>query len=390
VRIPRTVVALGVVSLLTDLSSEMIYPLLPLFLTAVLGAGPLALGWIEGAAESVASFLKLISGLVADRLPRRKPLVLAGYGLSGLVRPLVGLANSWPVVSVIRVLDRTGKGLRTSPRDALIADVTADGARGRSFGFHRSMDHAGAVLGPLAAAGLLKLGVSLRTVFLLAAFPAVLVLLTIVFAVREPERRTLRAAAALDLHALRELGPRFWRLLAAIALFTLGNSTDAFLLLALSGAGVDDASVALLWAAHHVVKMGSSYASGRLSDRIGRRIPLLAGWLLYALVYAGFGFFQSEAALITTFLVYGLYFGLTEATERAWVADLVPARLRGTAYGAYNGSVGIAALPASLLFGWIWTTAGRSAAFLTGSALALAAGILLVAVSQPALDRTAN
>lgn len=381
--IPRTVVALGLVSLLTDLSSEMIYPLLPMFLSAALGAGPLALGWIEGAAESVAALLKLVSGVAADRLARRKPLVLLGYGLSGLVRPLVGLAQSWPAVGAIRLLDRTGKGLRTSPRDALIADVTPERARGAAYGFHRSMDHAGAVLGPLAAAGLIALGVSLRGVFLLAAVPAALVVFTIVFGVREPERHTARNSGRPDLSGLRELGPRFWRLLAAIVLFTLGNSTDAFLLLALSGAGVADSSVALLWSAHHMLKMASSYASGLLSDRVGRRTPLLAGWALYSAVYAGFAYFESKPALIATFLAYGLYFGLTEASERAWVADLVPVRLRGTAFGAYNAAIGIAALPASVLFGWIWHSAGKRAAFLTGAALALAAGLLLLLVSRP-------
>jgi MFS family permease len=389
VKIPRTVVALGLVSLLTDLSSEMIYPLLPLFLTTVLAAGPLVLGWIEGAAETVASLLKLASGLLADRVSRRKPLVLAGYSLSSVVRPLVGLAGSWPVVAVIRLLDRTGKGVRTSPRDALIADATPVALRGRAYGFHRSMDHAGAVLGPLVAAGLLKLGVPLRTVFLLAAVPAALVILTIVFGVRESERSMPAAKTPMDLASIRELGAEFWQLLGAILLFTLGNSTDAFLLLALSAAGVGESSIALLWAAHHVVKMVASYVSGRLSDRIGRRRPMLAGWALYAVVYACFAFFQSEAALVATFLVYGLYYGLTEATERAWVSDLVPPHLRGTAFGAYNATVGVAALPASVLFGWIWKASGRPAAFLTGSGLALAASVLLLLVSRRTSTRTA-
>jgi len=374
------VLALGWVSLLTDLSSEMIYPLLPAFLASVLGAGAVALGAIEGVAETTASVLKVASGFWSDRVRRRKPLVLAGYGLSGACRPLIGLAAAWPHVLGLRFADRVGKGLRTSPRDALIADAVPPTARGAAFGFHRAMDHAGAVLGPLAAAGLLALGLPLRAVFLLAAVPATAVVATLVWGVREePAPRPGPRAEGEDTEPWA-VSPSFRRFLAALALFTLGNSTDAFLLLRLTDAGVSPSGVALLWSAHHVVKMASTYLGGRLSDRAGRKPLVLGGWLWYAAVYAGFAFASSPGALVALFLSYGLYFGLSEPVERAWAADLSSRNHRGRAYGLYHGAVGIAALPASLLFGLLWTTWGAPAAFLTGAALAAAGGALLLAV----------
>ncbi|MBI5014007.1 MAG: MFS transporter [Deltaproteobacteria bacterium] len=383
--LPRTVVALGFVSLLTDLSSEMIYPLLPAFLAGTLGAGPAVLGMIEGVAEATASLVKILSGLWADRVRRRKPLVLAGYSLSGACRPLIGLAGSWVSVLGLRFGDRIGKGLRTSPRDALIADAVAPTVRGQAFGFHRSMDHAGAVLGPLAASGLLAVGVGLRSVFLLAAVPAAAVVLAILWGVREaaspdPAEPPGTPAAGSPL----SLSPGFRRLLAAVTLFTLGNSTDAFLLLRLSGAGVTTSGVALLWSAHHGIKMVSTYAGGRLSDRLGRKPLLVSGWFYYAAVYAGFAVAVSRSGLIALFLAYGVYYGLTEPVERAWAADLSTRGLRGRAYGFYHGAVGLAALPASLLFGALWSSFGAPVAFFTGSALALASSVLLVFVpSRP-------
>jgi MFS family permease len=380
--LPATVVALGVVSLLTDLSSEMIYPLLPVFLTTVLGAGPQALGLIEGVAESTASLLKVVSGRWSDRARRRKPLVVAGYSLAGAVRPLIGLATAWPAVLLLRFADRVGKGLRTSPRDALIADATPVPRRGEAFGLQRAMDHAGAVAGPLVAAALLTFaGLSLRTVFLLAVLPAVAVVVVLIAWVRERPRDEPVAASKV-FGAWRELGRPFHTVLAAVLLFTLGNSTDAFLLLRLSGVGVPAAGVALVWSAFHVVKMLSAYAAGRVSDRIGRRPLLTAGWALYAAVYLAFALANSRGAMLATFLVYGAYYGLAEPVERAWVADLAPAHLRGTAFGLYHGVVGLAALPASLLFGLLWQHFGAPAAFLTGSGLALAATALLALVPR--------
>jgi len=378
-RLPGTVVALGVVSFFTDLSSEMIYPLLPLFLTTVLAAGPRALGVIEGVAETTAAGVKLLSGLWADRLRRRKPLVVAGYSLAGLVRPLIGLAGSWLAVLLLRFADRVGKGLRSSPRDALIADATPADRRGEAFGLQRALDHAGAVAGPLVAAALLAwAGLSLRTVFLLAAIPAVVVVVVLLAAVHEAPRQTTNASIAADAPAMRELGRPFLLVLAAVLLFTLGNSTDAFLLLRLADAGVPASGVALVWSAFHAVKMLATYAGGRLSDRWGRRPMVTAGWMVYAAVYLAFAVVDSSPAVIATFLAYGLYFGLTEPVEKAWVADLVPDRLRGTAFGLYHGTVGLAALPASLLFGLLWQRFGAPTAFATGAGLAAAASGLLL------------
>lgn len=385
-RIPRTVIALGVVSLLTDLSSEMIYPLLPIFLASVLGAGAMALGLIEGVAESTAALLKVASGVWTDRTRRRKPLIVAGYTLSGMMRPLIGLAAAWPAVLALRFADRVGKGLRTSPRDALIADVTDASARGTAYGFHRAMDHAGAVLGPLVAAVLLSFaGLPLRQVFLLSAIPAVAVLVVVLFGVKEPPLPHAAAPAGPKLLApWSALGPDYRRLLIAVLVFTLGNSTDAFLLLRLSETGVSVAGIALLWSAHHVVKMVANYYGGRLSDRVGPRAMILAGWLFYAAIYLTFGWLNSAPWLIAVFLAYGIYFGLVEPAERAWVASLVPPHLRGTAFGWYHCAIGLAALPASVTFGLLWQQWGASVAFSAGAVLAALAALLLPDVREAA------
>jgi MFS family permease len=385
-RLPRTVLYLGLVSFITDLSSEMIYPLLPLFLATVLGAGAATLGIIEGVAESTAALLKVFSGIWTDRTEKRKPLILTGYGLSSSVRPLIGLAGAWPAVLLIRFLDRMGKGLRTSPRDALIADVTPAAQRGMAYGFHRAMDHAGAVAGPLVAAALLRFaGLPLRTVFLLAAIPAVVVMLVLVTGVPEPPHPPTPATRA-QVFSLRErwqsLGADFRRLLAALLVFTLGNSTDAFLILRLSHAGVSAAWIATLWSLHHVVKMLATYFGGRWADTFHPRHLILAGWGLYAAVYAAFAWIDSAAWLIVVFLVYGVYFGLTEPCERAWVASLSPAPVRGSAFGFYHGVIGLAALPASVLFGFLWQRLGMAAAFTSGAILALAAVLLLLRVGR--------
>jgi MFS family permease len=381
--LPRTVIALGLVSFFTDLSSEMIYPLLPLFLAGVLGAGVFSLGLIEGVAETTAALLKVFSGFWSDRIRRRKPLVLAGYSLSGLARPLIGMASVWPFVLLMRFADRVGKGVRSTPRDALIADVTDPSMRGRAYGLHRAMDHAGAVAGPLVAAGLLAIsGVTLRHVFLIAAVPAAIAVVFVITAVKEPPPRGRVPRQANFRDGWGDLGLEFKHLLFALIVFTLGNSTDAFLLLRLAEQEIDARLVAVLWSLHHVVKMAATYTGGRLSDRTGRRGMVVAGWLLYAAVYLAFGFVQSRTALVAVFLVYGLYFGLTEPTEKAWVADLVPERLRGTAFGFYNGCIGLTALPASLIFGLLWKRWGVAAAFSTGAGLAVIAAILLLLVRR--------
>jgi MFS family permease len=377
--VPRTVVALGLVSLLTDLSSEMIYPLLPAFLATLLGAGVVALGIVEGAAEATASLLKIVSGTVADRVRRRKPLIIAGYAVSGVARPLIGFAVVWPMVLALRVVDRIGKGLRTAPRDALIADVTVAEARGRAYGLHRAMDNAGAVLGPLIATALLAAGLSVREVFWSAAVPAGIVIAVLALSVRESPRPAFAVSTRTgSLARLGKLGPRFPRLLVVFVIFALGNSTDAFFLLRLHEAGLAPAAVALTWAAHSAVRTVAVYCGGALADRMDRRKLLATGWLLYATIYGAMAAVDSVAALVALLVVYGLHYGAVEPTERALVAELAPPALRGSAFGWFHGAVGLAALPASALFGLLWNHAGAAAAFGFGAALAALAALLLL------------
>ncbi len=382
-------IALGVVSLLTDMSSEMIYPLLPVFVAATLGGGAVSIGLIEGIAEATAALVKLGSGVLSDRMARRKWLLVVGYGLAGSVRPLIGLARAWPVVLFIRFGDRVGKGLRGPPRDAIIADSVDADARGRAFGLHRAMDHAGAVIGPLCAFALLGLGLESREVFLAAAVPAAAVIAVLLFAVREPPREVTappagpRSRRRLRLVDLRGLGDDFRRLLLALVTFALASSTDAFLLYRMSEAGIGTSSLALVWSLHHVVKVAAAYLGGTASDRWGKRRALLtASWIGYAAVYAAFAAVSSAAGLIAVFLVYGLFIAAPEAVEKAWVTDLVPADRRGAAFGWMQAGIGLAALPASLLFGVVWWGIGPSAAFLSGSGLAILAALLVTRVGQ--------
>jgi MFS family permease len=390
-KVPKGILILGLVSFFTDLSSEMIYPLLPVFLSGVLGAGAIALGLIEGTAESTAAFAKVASGFWTDITGRRKPFIFGGYGISGLARPLIAFASGWPFVLLMRFLDRMGKGIRTSPRDALVADITQPGQRGAAFGLHRAMDHAGSVAGPLVAAALLGFSaISLRHVFLLAAIPAVFVMTIIILFVREsPAATAPKSPGHLHIHSdWKELGGNFKYFLAALLLFTLGNSTDAFLILRLSNAGVPASYIAMLWAAHNVIKMVSTYAGGRLADGFGSRKLIISGWVFYALVYAAFAVSRTPTLLIPTFLLYGIYFGLSEPSEKSLVADIVPLNLRGSAFGYYHFVSGLGALPASLLFGFLWHVFSAQAAFFAGAALAMLAAVLLqISGSRPALKR---
>ncbi len=380
------VIALGVVSLLTDFSSEMIYPLLPLFLTRVLGAGPAFVGLIEGIAESTASFLKLVSGWLSDRWRRRKGLVVGGYALSSCARPLVAAAMApWHVLA-IRFVDRVGKGVRTSPRDALLADSTDPSHRGRAFGFQRAMDHLGAAIGPLVASGLLYgLGWDLRAVFWAAAVPALLSILVLGVGVTEvpPRPRGPVEAPEPALQATFLFPPQFRRYLLVVVLFTLGNSSDAFLLLRAQEVGVGAGALPLLWAALHVVKSATSTPLGGLSDRWGRRRVIRLGWFLYGAVYVGLAVAPGPIALWGLVLAYGVYYGLTEGVERALVADLVPSEARSTAYGWFHTAVGLAALPASLVAGVLWQARGPAWAFGFGAALALAAAAMLPFALRP-------
>lgn len=381
-RLPRNVIALTLVSFFTDASSEIIYPLLPLFLTTTLHAGASAIGIIEGAAETTAAILKLGSGWWSDRVGRRKPLVVAGYTLASAVRPLVALARGAGEVLIVRVVDRVGKGIRGAPRDALLADSVGKEQRGRAFGLHRTGDHSGAVVGPLIAFAVLRwTTLDLRSLFLLAAIPGALAVIALVIGVREPPRATPAPRAGAGRPSLdTKLPARFWAYLGVLLVFTLGNSTDAFLLLRASQLGVSTALVPILWAMLHVVKASTSTPGGALSDRVGRTPLIIAGWVLYAAVYIAFAYAHAPWHAWALFAVYGVYFGLTEGVEKALVADLVPASRRGTGYGWYNLAIGLGALPASVIFGMIWDRAGAGAAFTFGAIMSAVAAIGLVFV----------
>ncbi|BCS53090.1 MFS transporter [Geobacter sp. SVR] len=377
---------LGLVSFLTDVSSEMIYPLLPLFVTSVLGGGPAFLGMIEGIAESTAALLKLSSGILSDRTGGRKGLVLAGYSLAAIARPLVALAASPAHVLLVRFFDRAGKGIRTSPRDALIADSTDQNMWGKAFGFQRALDHAGAILGPLVASGLLAwLAVDLRTVFWLAAIPGAMAVGLIVVKLRDVPRRTSVSSSTFDISPPRNIRGY----LLVLLLFTLGNSSDAFLLLRAGQLGVSPARIPLLWTFFHAVKMLASMPFGALSDRIGRRSVIVAGWCVYALAYAGFALAGNELQIWLLFAWYGLFYGMTEGVEKAYLSDLAEPAERGAAFGWYNAAIGIGAFPASLLFGLIWQKVSPQAAFMSGAGLAGLASLLLIML-QPAPPGTSR
>jgi MFS family permease len=384
--LPRTVIGLGLVSLFTDASSEIIFPLLPAFLLS-LGASGAFIGLVEGAADLVASALKALTGWLADRRARLKPLVLAGYGLSTVVRPLVALATAPWHVLVVRVGDRIGKGVRTSPRDALIAAVTDPSIRGRAFGFHRAMDHAGAVIGTLLGAGLLWLlgsrGVAtpgdaarLRIVFLWAAVPGAVALVALALTPEPPLRPRAPGRAPAG-----PLPPLLRRALLALTLFSLANATDAFLLVKAARLGASPALAPLLWLTLHVVKASTATAGGRLADAHGRRNALALGWCVYALLWGAVGFAGSLPVLFALTALYGTTHGLVEGAERALVAELAAEHRRGTAFGAYNAAMGLAALAASAAFGAAWDRWGSEAAFVGSGALAgIAAAVLLALV----------
>lgn len=382
-RLARTVLWLGAVSLFTDAAGEMIYPLLPLFLTTVLHAGVLSVGVIEGAAESTAALLKIVSGRLSDRLTRRKPLVVLGYAVTTLLRPLVGLCTSVLQVLLIRVSDRVGKGVRASPRDALLADVTPSELRGRAYGLNRGMDNAGAVLGPLAAYLLLSHGFGLRRIFLLALLPGVLALLTLLFLVREAPRSVPASGSTPKDVSGVPLPRSLRRYLAALALFSLGNSSDALLLIWARDAGVPAGRIPLLWMLHNGVKALLNVPLGARSDRRGRRRAILVGWGLYGITYLGFAFLRSQAAAFLLFVGYGVYYAVLEGAERAWVADLAPPAARGRAFGWFHGIVGATALPASLLCSVLYQYRGPGWAFSTGAVLALLGALVLITVQEP-------
>lgn len=371
--LPPTVKRLGWISFLVDVTSEMLYPLIPVFVSETLGAPGKALGWIEGAAEGTAAFTSGVAGLQSDRLRKRVPFVRLGYALSALSKPLLALAFTWPAVLALRVADRIGKGVRTAPRDALIADVVAKEQRGRAFGFHRSMDTAGAFVGVLCALGLLAwIGDEYRTIFALAALPA-LAAVALTFTLREPAPR---ASAGHRPARFRELPGRFWRTAGVLWLFALGNSSDAFLLLRAKEQGFGATQVVAAYALYNLVYSLAAYPAGLASDRFGRPRMLGLGLVVFAAVYAGFAALGG-AHLWWLFALYGVHMGLVQGVANAWIADSAPSELRATALGAYRVGLGFAALAASLAAGYLWDEVGRAAPFWLGACGAGAALVFL-------------
>jgi MFS family permease len=399
-RIPRPVWFLGWTSLFTDAATEMIYPLLPVYLSRVLGASATSLGLIEGFAEGINSLLKVIAGWWSDRRSRRRPLVIFGYTISSLARPLIALTSTWPQVLLIRALDRVGKGIRGAPRDAMLSRFAPVGNRGRIYGFHRSMDHTGAILGPLIATVFLYfLPGQYRLLFALTAIPGALAVATL-FLVREDDEAAGRDRSSIVVDRDPRSGPgisdpqsrsgklpgALYMLLGVLLLFSLGNSADAFLLLRLSDALGGVTYVPLLWAALHAVKAGLSTWGGGLSDRVGRKQVIATGWLIYAAVYMGFAVSTSATAFVAWFLFYGVYFGLSEGAEKALIADLTPVGRHGTAFGLYNAALGIGVLTASVTFGYLYDRFGSTTAFTVGAGLAGVAAIGLLFVPSANID----
>jgi MFS family permease len=435
-RIPQAVIMLGLVSLFTDVASEMIYPLVPVYVAA-LGSGAILLGFIEGIAETTSSMLKLLSGILSDRTGKKKIFVLVGYSISSLIRPLTGIVTSaWEIIFV-RMFDRVGKGIRTAPRDALIATSVDESIRGRAFGFERAMDHMGAVAGPVLAIitlvilfagfGMNDSLLAMRWTFILAIIPGALAVLTLVLFVKEPAVQVIRKSSFMV--SFRNLDKNFRNYLIVVLLFTLGNSSDAFLLFRVeeaihrSGAVVklvntigplnriissfgNEAArtqvinilfLPLVWAFFHVIKAVFSTPLGTLSDKIGRKKVINMGWGIYSVVYISFAllvFLPGSLQIISTFVlfaIYALFYAFTEGTEKAFVADLVKEERRGTAYGLFNFSVGLGALPASVIFGFLYSYFdkwlpgyGGTVAFGFGGIIALISMILLaLKVKEP-------
>jgi MFS family permease len=374
--LPSQVKRLGLVSFFNDFSSEMVVPLLPAFVTGVLGLGPQILGVMEGIAESTAAILKYFAGWWSDKIARRKPLAVFGYTLANLVRPLTAFAAAgWHLVA-IRFADRVGKGVRTAPRDALLAQAADAGRRGRAFGFHRAMDHAGALVGPVVALVLLGvLELKLFVVFLLSAIPGLFAVLSIFFLVKEQKPVDCKVEP-------EECGPddrrSFSIFVAASVLFTLGNSSDVFLVLRAHELGLPVIFAPAVWMVLHFSKAATATRGGALSDRIGRKWTIFMGWVLYAFCYLGFALATALWQLIALLFLYGFSYGLCEGPEKALVADVIGPQRRGRGYGVYHLAVGAAALPASVITGFLWKACGPPVALGTGAVLATAAASVLL------------
>ena len=384
----KTILALGWTSFFMDVSSEMIYPLLPGFLS-LLGAGSVAIGFVAGLSESTASFFRILSGTLSDRLKKRKIAVLLGYGISTLSRPILALASTWSQVLGFRLLDRAGKGVRTPPRDALIADAVAKDRYGRSFGIQRAMDTAGAVLGPALASGILMLGFGHRDVFWISLLPACLAVVTIQIFVREAARHPVYAEApeparvrgskaeAASTSPMRSPFPREMKLfLLVTAVFSLGNSSNFFLVLRAQHLGFSERIIPILYLSMNAVYALLSYPAGRLADRYGKGKIAFLGFFMFAGVYALFAMNVSKTALWALFPLQGIYLAITDGVNTAYMATLIPKERRATGFALYHTVIGLALLPAGIFGGWLWRRFSPEATFIAGSVLALAAGIL--------------
>jgi MFS family permease len=379
--LPRNVLLLGFTSLLNDVASEMLFPLLPTFMISVLKGTKEQLGLLDGVADTASSLLKLWSGASSDAAGSRKGFVIFGYGVAAIARPLMALATApWHLIA-LRTLDRVGKGVRSAPRDALIAESTPPAHHGRAFGFHRAMDHLGAAIGPLLAMGFLWLWPNqLRLLFALSLIPAIPILFIVIFGVRE-QPRPPAAKKERFVFSLAPFDGRFRLYLVALLLFTLGNSSDSFLLVRAEELGVPRMWLPLLWGVFHFAKSGLTQLAGPWIDRLGPRPMIWAGWFLYAATYLAFGLATQAWHVWTLFLIYAIYYALAEPAEKALVAGLVTADRRGLAFGWFNLVIGIGALPASLVFGSVYQRIGPLAAFGMGACFALAAAVLLAGVS---------
>ncbi len=374
------VVLLGFVSFFSDISSEMVYPLIPLYLTAVFGATPALVGVIEGIAESLASLLKVFSGYLTDRYQHKKSVAFSGYVTGILYKFALLLAGSWVGVLAARVIDRIGKGIRTAPRDVMVSESAEAGGAGRAFGIHKALDMAGSAIGILLAYLLLRRGTGgydYRNIFWLSMIPAVLGLLMF-FWIRE--KKTERAAGPRERFwkNVRKLNGQLKLYLLVSFLFTLGNSSNAFLLLRAKSVGFSDSSVVLLYFLYNVTAAALAIPAGKRSDKVGRKSLLVAGYFVFSLVYAGFAFAASRAAMIALFALYGLYTAMIAGVERAFIAEIAPPELKGTMLGMQSTLVGIALLPASTIAGLLWNAFGASAPFLFGSFTACVAACLLL------------
>ena len=384
-RLPPNVWLIGVISLLNDTASDLLYPLIPLYLSSVLMSGPKALGIIEGIAEATSSILKLVSWVLVDKTNSTKPWIVWGYGLAGFSRPLISIATSWVGVLGIRILDRIGKGLRSSPRDALLAASVPPERRGLAFGLHRSMDNAGAVLGPILAAVLLGGGFKVRDLFVISIVPAILCL-GMSLLIREPKNVLTTTRKGNFSWNLQGLPTNFKRYLLAVVIFSLGNSSNMFLLLRARELGLPEAQVPLAWATISAIAMLFGTPLSALSDRFGRIRSIAAGWLAYGLFYLCLGFLPpgNPVLLFGLFAFYGLFLAATEGVEKALVADLAPSAMVGTAYGWFNLASGMMLLPASIIFGWFYENAGATVAFEFSAGCALVSTVLLFRVKSNA------